>query len=172
MTGQGHHEQTLASAPTSPINLPAGDRAPSERAPLRPAVRRVLYVGIYEALSVLCTLVVLSSVLGHGGGSSALTAVLLSTTATVWNYLWNTLFESMERRFEIRGRGPLVRVVHALGYEGGLLVFTVPMVALLLGVGFLEALMIESGMLVFFLLFTYAYSWAFDRVFGLPQSAR
>ena len=35
----------------------------------------------------------------------------------------------------------------------------------------LEAVMIETGLLVFFLVFTVVYSWAFDRVFGLPASA-
>lgn len=137
----------------------------------RPVLRRVAFVAGYEGLSVLFTVVVLSAVLGHGGGTSTLTAVLLSTVATIWNYLWNTLFEAIERRRGAVGRGALARTVHALGYEGGVLVVTIPLVAIMLGVSLLEALVIESGLLVFFLVFTVSYTWAFDRVFGLPASA-
>lgn len=136
----------------------------------RPILRRIVFVAGYEGLSVLFTVVVLSALLGHGGGESTLTAILVSTTATIWNYAWNTMFEAYERRRGVTGRGVRVRALHALGYEGGVLLFTIPLVALMLGVGLLEAFLIEGGLLVFFLVFTVVYTWAFDRVFGLPAS--
>ncbi|WP_206348545.1 MULTISPECIES: PACE efflux transporter [unclassified Leucobacter] len=160
MNGQGQ---------TAPISIVVSDRA---RTPLRPAVRRAVYVGGYELFGALFTSFVLGSLLGHGGGESTITAILVSLTATAWNYAWNSIFEWAERRFSIKGRGPLMRVVQAIGYEGGLLIFTVPLVAFLLHVGLLEALMIESGLLVFFLVYTYVYSWVFDKIFGLPESAK
>lgn len=168
MTGPGHHDLTLAPA-TASLTIPA---APARRAAMHPILRRVIYVGGYEALSVLFTVLVLGGMLGHSGGQATLTAVLLSTTATIWNYAWNTLFERAERRFGWTGRGVLVRLGHAFGYEGGVLVFTVPLVAFMLGVTLPEALVIEASLLVFFLVFTYVYSWAFDRIVGLPESAR
>lgn len=168
MTGPGHHDLTLAPA-TASLTIPA---APARRAAMHPILRRVIYVGGYEALSVLFTALVLGGMLGHSGGQATLTAVLLSTTATIWNYAWNTLFERAERRFGWTGRGVLVRLGHAFGYEGGVLVFTVPLVAFMLGVTLPEALVIEASLLVFFLVFTYVYSWAFDRIVGLPESAR
>ncbi|WP_158234945.1 MULTISPECIES: PACE efflux transporter [unclassified Leucobacter] len=137
----------------------------------RPRLRRFVYVAGYEGLSVLCTVLVLNGLLGHGGGQSTFTAILLSTTATVWNYIWNTIFESLERRVGTEGRGPAARAIHAIGYEGGALLFTVPIVTIVLGVTLLEAVVIEASMLVFFLVFTVVYAWAFDRVFGLPASA-
>ncbi|MBL3698733.1 PACE efflux transporter [Leucobacter luti] len=138
----------------------------------RPVLRRVTFVAGYEGLSVLFTVFVLSALLGHSGGESTLTAILVSTTATAWNYVWNTIFEALERRSGATGRGARARALHAIGYEGGVLLFTIPLVALMLHVSLLEALVIESGLLVFFLVFTLGYTWAFDRVFGLPASAR
>lgn len=138
----------------------------------RAVLRRVVFVVGYESLSVLFTVVVLSGLLGHGGGNSTVTAILLSTVATGWNYIWNTVFEAIERRRGVSGRGALARAIHAVGYEGGVLVFTIPLVAFMLQVGLLEAVMIESGLLVFFLIFTVTYTWVFDKVFGLPDSAR
>lgn len=103
---------------------------------------------------------------------TALTAVLVTVTATTWNYVWNMMYEAFERRRGMRGRRAGSRALHAFGYEGGVLIFTVPLVALLLSVSLWEALMIEGGLLVFFLVFTVLYTWAFDRVCGLPASAR
>ena len=60
---------------------------------------------------------------------------------------------------------------HAVGFEGGLIVFLVPAVALILGIGLGEAFLIEAGLLVFFLVYAAVYAYAFDSVFGLPDSA-
>lgn len=137
-----------------------------------PVLRRIAFVVGYEGFSLLFTIVVLGALLGHSGGESTLTAVLVTVTATTWNYVWNLMYEAFERRRGIQGRGVWARAVHAFGYEGGVLVFTVPLVALLLGVSLWEGLMIEGGLLAFFLVFTLLYTWVFDRVCGLPTSAR
>lgn len=174
MTVPGHTPAVLAhdTASTSTLTL----QLPVVQSDLRffqarPVLRRVVYVAGYEGLSVLFTVVVMSGLLGHGGSQSTLLAVMLSTAATIWNYLWNTIFEAYERRTGATGRSLAARVTHALGYEGGVLVVTIPMVSLMLGVGLLEAAMIELGLLVFFLIFTAVYAAIFDRVFGLPASA-
>lgn len=160
---------TNTGAPSDSVSTDAPN---GPRVQMHPVTRRIIYAVLYEGLSLLFTIVVLGLLLGHGGGESTVTAVLLSTVATVWNYVWNTLFERAERRFGWTGRGLFVRVLHAIGYEGGVLVFTIPLVAFMLQVSLLEALAIESSMLVFFLVFTFVYSWAFDKTLGLPESAR
>ena len=135
-----------------------------------PVLRRVVFVIGYEGFSLLFTIFVLGVLLGHGGANSTLTAVLLTLTATGWNYVWNMIFEFIERRSGVTHRGPLMRAIHAFGYEGGVLIFTIPLVAITLGVSLLEALAIESSLLVFFLVFTVVYTWAFDKVCGLPST--
>lgn len=170
MTAPGH----TPSAPaldTSSITIQPQPAAPLRYFQAHPVQRRIAYVAGYEGLSVLFTVVVMSGLLGHGGGQSTLTAVMLSTAATLWNYLWNTLFEAFERRIGATGRSVASRAVHALGYEGGVLVVTIPLVAIMLGVSLLEAAMLEGGLLVFFLVFTTVYAALFDRAFGLPASA-
>lgn len=179
MTYQGHKLGDSAATFNGVLTVTGSVPIPAVAVPARklrffqarPVLRRVVFVVGYESLSVLFTVVVLSALLGHGGGSSVLTAVLLSTVATGWNYLWNTVFEAIERRRGVRGRGVGSRALHAIGYEGGVLLFTIPLVAIMLGVNLLEAFAIEGGLLVFFLVFTVFYTWIFDRVFGLPASA-
>ena len=84
---------------------------------------------------------------------------------------WNWLFEAWEARQPAGGRGVLRRVAHAIGFEGGLLVFLVPLMAWSLGIGLVEAFVLDLGFLAFFLVYTFVFNLAFDTLFGLPASA-
>lgn len=89
-------------------------------------------------------------------------AVAASTTAMLWNYVWTTLFESWEKRQVSQTRTLKHRIVHAIGFEGGLVVLLLPVVAWLLKVSLLEALVLETGLLVFFLVYTFVFAWLFE----------
>lgn len=64
------------------------------------------------------------------------------------------------------------RVAHAVIFETGLVLMLVPLIAWWLGIGLWEALVMDLALVVFFLVYTFAFNWAFDAVFGLPASAR
>ncbi len=57
-----------------------------------------------------------------------------------------------------------------MGFEGGLVVLLVPVMSLWLNISALEAFIANLGLLAFFFLYAIAFTWAFDRVFGLPAS--
>ena len=55
----------------------------------------------------------------------------------------------------------------------GMLVYSHPGVMVqVLGTSFLTAFVANLGLLVFFFVYAIVFTWAFDRVFGLPQHAR
>ena len=63
------------------------------------------------------------------------------------------------------------RLAHGTGFEGGLTIILVPVMALWLDTTLLTAFLANVGLLVFFFFYAIAFTWAFDKVFGLPQSA-
>jgi len=128
-----------------------------------PVVRRIIYVISYELIAIVLTALGLV-VLGFGGGSSGVMAVTASTVAVVWNYLWNTMFELWERRQDSPARTLRRRIAHAIGFEGGLVVVLLPIVAAILRVSLLEAFGLEVGLLAFFLVYTFVFTWVFDKV--------
>ncbi|MEO4039382.1 PACE efflux transporter [Micrococcaceae bacterium Sec6.3] len=163
--------------PTDPDLSPSAPRGPGGRRALvarrvfrTPLQRRVVYAVVFEALAILFTTGILAA-LGKPGGSSLAVAVVSSTVALIWNVVYNSLFERWERTAGIAGRPWWVRALHAVGFEGGLILFLVPAVALILGVSLWEAFLIEAGLLVFFLVYAAVYAFVFDSVFGLPDSA-
>ena len=135
------------------------------------ARRKVVYVTLYELIAIAIS----STGLAAGSGASleraGVIAVVTSVIAVVWNLVYNTLFERWEARQSVRGRGLGRRVAHAVGFELGFLVLLVPLFAWWFGISLQHALVLEIGLALFFLFYTFAFNWAFDKVFGLPASA-
>ncbi len=95
----------------------------------------------------------------------------MSTVALGWNYVFNWLFEAWESRQIVKGRSFRRRLAHGIGFEGGLVLMLVPVMAYWLETTLLKAFLADLGILAFFFVYAIAFTWAFDRVFGLPQSA-
>jgi uncharacterized membrane protein len=105
-------------------------------------------------------------------GHASVAAIAASAIAVVWNLVYNTLFERWEASQAKRGRSLLRRVVHAIGFEGGLVVTLVPLFAWWLDISLWQAFVLDLGLIVFFLVYTFVFNLLFDRVFGLPTSAQ
>ncbi len=132
--------------------------------------RRVVYVTLYEGIAIALTGSVLM-LLGHSPAHSLVASVGASVLAVIWNLVFNALFEAWERRQTLKGRSLKRRVAHAIGFEGGLVLSIVPFFAWWLNVSLWEAFVMDLGFILFFLVYTFVFSWCFDRVFGLPASA-
>ena len=140
--------------------------------PLQGAKRRVVYVALYELIAILLSTVLLIIMSKACTAESLGLAVAASALAIIWNIAFNSLFEHWESRRAKPGRSLGMRICHAIGFEGGLLVLLVPLVAWWYSVSLWQALLIDLGLLVFFLVYTFVFTWVFDAVFGLPSSAK
>ena len=138
----------------------------------RPTLRRILYATTFEAGGVLMSTALLLLMADTTAGGSLAFSVLASTVAMLWNLAFNAMFEAWETRQPTRGRSLARRSAHAILFETGLLVALLPLTAWWFAVPVLTALAYEGVLIVAFLIYTWAFTWAFDRLFGLPASAR
>lgn len=139
---------------------------------MNPTTRRVLQAVLYETFAILFVGPVLGWAFDEPMGSSLALAVLLSTIALTWNFVFNGLFERWEARQPRRGRDWRRRLAHGAGFEGGLTLLLVPVMAWWLQTTPWQAFLANLGLLLFFFVYAIGFTWAFDRVFGLPASAR
>lgn len=139
---------------------------------MSPARRKIIYAVSFEALGTLLASVALMLMSDASAGSSLVLSALTATIALSWSFVFNTVFEAWEARQPVRGRSLKRRTVHALLFEGGLVLICIPVMAWWLQVGYLEALVYEAGLIALFIVYTYIFTWGFDRIFGLPASAR
>jgi uncharacterized membrane protein len=138
---------------------------------MTPKTRRVLQAILYEVFAIAFVGPVLSVAFDKPPASTLGLAFVLSSIALGWNYVFSAVFESWESRQAVRGRSFARRLAHGTGFEGGLAVILVPVMALWLDIPPLAAFLANLGLLAFFFVYAIAFTWAFDRVFGLPESA-
>ncbi len=125
---------------------------------------------LYEVVAIAFVAPVLSLAFDKPPTSTVALAAVLSTIALAWNYVFNTFFERWESRQSSKARSFARRLAHATGFEGGLVILLVPVMSLWLDISPMEAFLANLGLLVFFFVYALAFTWVFDRVFGLPQS--
>ena len=87
------------------------------------------------------------------------------------NFIYNYYFD----RFDVsQGRIPTERstkwrIIHATGFELILTCTSLPLFMWWLDISFLPALMMDIGMVLFVLLFTFCYTLAYDKIFPVAQ---
>lgn len=134
--------------------------------------RKIVYITLYEIIAIAMSTTGLALLSGADMGHASVAAIVASAIAVVWNLVYNTLFERWEARQAQRGRSLLRRVAHAIGFEGGLVVTLVPLFAWWLDISLWQAFVLDLGLIVFFLVYTFVFNLLFDRFFGLPTSAQ
>jgi uncharacterized membrane protein len=142
-----------------------------ERSKMSPTTRRVLQAILYEVIAIAVVGPLLGFAFDKPQTSTFLLAVVLSTIALAWNYVFNWLFERWESRQTVGGRSFARRLAHGAGFEGGLTIILVPVMSLWLEISPAAAFVANLGLLVFFFFYAILFTWAFDRLFGLPASA-
>ena len=139
---------------------------------MSPTRRRVVQAALYEGIAIAVVTPVLALAFSHSVGSAFVLSAVMSSIALAWNYVFNSLFERWEARQAVKGRSLARRMAHGVGFEGGLALILLPVMAYWLNVSLLEALVADLGLLAFFFFYTVGFTWAFDKLFGLPQSAQ
>jgi uncharacterized membrane protein len=122
---------------------------------------------LFELIGLVLFIPIAAIVLHKNMADVGLVGVLISLSAMLWNFVYNWLFDIVEfklggNRF---GRGVLLRCLHALLFEIGLLVATVPMVAHFLNMTVLNAFLADIGFVVFFLIYAFIFNWCFDQCY-------
>ena len=139
---------------------------------MSPILRRILYTVLFEAFGIVIAGLGLAVLSGAVVFDTGIVAALSSLVAMTWNLTFNTLFEFWETRQTTKGRSFARRAAHALGFELGLTVLLAPLLAWWLDVTLLQAFLYDLTLVVFFVIYTFLFNLAFDKVFGLPASAK
>ncbi len=133
--------------------------------------RKLVYVCLFELIAIAITTGGLILLSGQSLSHTSVAAVASSAIALVWNLIYNSLFEAWESRQVVRGRNIWRRIAHAVGFELGLVITLVPFFAWWLNITMWHALVVDIGLIIFFLIYTFIFNLIFDHVFGLPASA-
>lgn len=135
----------------------------STTAPIKSLRERFFQALLFEAIAVVLCSVVGAWLLGYSLAHMGALTVAISTVAMLWNMAFNALFDRLQNRMGFH-RGVVARVLHAIGFEIGLLLAIVPMAAWWLDISLWRAFWLDIGVALFFLPYTFLYNLAYDTL--------
>ena len=134
--------------------MPANSKSLKERA---------LHALLFEIIGVVLFAPLLAWIMGHSLSRMGAMTVMISTAAMLWNMLFNALFDRMRERYQLR-LSLALRLLHALAFEGGLILVIVPLAAWWLSISLLDAFLLDIGLLLLFLPYTLGFNWLYDTL--------
>ena len=100
-------------------------------------------------------------------------AIGSATIATLWNYLYNYAFDHALLRWRGSPHNTVtLRLVHAVLFEFGLLFILAPFIAWYLDISLFRALLMDIGFAGFYLVYAFAFNWAYDVIYPVPGQPR
>ena len=118
-------------------------------------LERTIQSVIFELGAILIGMLVIEFIPHEG--QPLLLMILISLTAVIWNFIFNWIFDKL-------ARGPVIRTIHAVLFEGLLLAATVPMIMYMMSITLWMAFITDISMTLIILVYTYVYNWVYDRV--------
>lgn len=130
---------------------------------------RVVHTSLFEMGGLLIAAPLASWLSGHGMLEIGGLAAVMATLAMLWNLVWNRIFDIW---VPSRRRSFMQRLAQASGFELGLLTITLPLIVWWLGISLVEALVMDIGFIVFFMLYAMAFNTLFDQFMLRRLAAR
>lgn len=140
---------------------------------MRTVSDRIRHALSFEIIGLILAIPLGAIVFHHPMEDIGVITVVRSIVATGWNYLYNWGFDhALKRRTGSVQKSLPVRVGHAVLFELGLVALLMPFVAWYLGIGIIEALLLDVSLAAFYMVYAFVFNWAYDRVFPVPGEAR
>ncbi|AJZ88492.1 membrane protein [Klebsiella michiganensis] len=122
---------------------------------------RIFHAVIFEVTANVITALSLAWLMNVSVLQSGSLSVISALTATAWNFVFNKLFDALQKKYRFQ-RTFLVRAIHAVGFEAGLIITLIPVAMVMLDLTMTEAFFVEVGLILFFLPYTLLFNWLYD----------
>lgn len=137
---------------------------------MRSAFDRLRHAISFEVIALILVIpagAILFNVPLHDFG---VVGIVSATLATLWNLGYNVLFDlALQRLTGTTLKSRIVRVLHALAFEAGLLMVLLPFIAWYLGVSLWDAFVLDIALAAFYLVYSYVFNLIYDTLFPLPE---
>ncbi|MBQ4858597.1 PACE efflux transporter [Pseudoalteromonas sp. MMG007] len=123
---------------------------------------RVFQAVLFEVLAVSLSILGLALFTEHAIGALSGTMIIVATIAMCWNFIFNWFFDQVATGAKEK-RSLLFRVFHVILFQGGLLIFTIPVMAFILSVNFWQAFIMDIGVTFFITLYAFTFNLVYDH---------
>ncbi|WP_151832048.1 chlorhexidine efflux PACE transporter AceI, partial [Acinetobacter ursingii] len=120
--------------------------------------RRIIHALSYEVILLVIIAIALSFIFDVPMEVTGSLGIAMAVTSVVWNMIFNHFFEKFEHKHQLK-RTIKVRILHAIGFEGGLMLATIPMVAYAMNMSIWQAIVLDFGLTMCILIYTFIFQW-------------
>ncbi|HLS16263.1 MAG TPA: PACE efflux transporter [Paenalcaligenes sp.] len=148
----------------STLNKPTDFEFINEQALYQRGLReRVFHAVLFEVLGIAFATPLAMWMTQKPALSMAALSAVISGMAMFWNMVFNWIFDVLQRKYHFR-RNVWIRIVHACCFEIGLIIMVVPLVAWWVNTTLWHALVVDIGLVLFFLPYSFFYNLIYDKV--------
>lgn len=125
--------------------------------------RRIVHALSYETILLVIIAIALSFIFDLPMEVTGTLGMVMAVTSVFWNMTFNHFFERFEAKRHLK-RTVGVRMLHAIGFEGGLMLVTIPMVAYAMDMSIGQAILLDLSMTLCILVYTFIFQWCYDAI--------
>ena len=125
--------------------------------------RRIIHALSYEIILLVIIAIALSFIFKVPMEVTGTLGIAMAVTSVIWNMIFNHYFEKFEAKRKLK-RTFGVRVLHAIGFEGGLMLATIPMVAYAMHMTLWQTILLDFSMTMCILVYTFIFQWCYDQI--------
>jgi uncharacterized membrane protein len=125
--------------------------------------RRIIHALSYEIILLVIIAIALSFIFEVPMEVTGTLGIAMAVTSVIWNMIFNHYFEKFEAKRKLK-RTFGVRILHAIGFEGGLMLATIPMVAYALNMSLGQAFITDLALTLCILVYTFIFQWGYDTI--------
>ena len=125
--------------------------------------RRIVHALSYEIILLVIIALALSFIFEMPLEVTGVLGIFMPVTSVIWNMVFNHYFEKFEAKHQLK-RTVRVRILHAIGFEGGLMLATIPMVAYAMNMSLWQAIVLDFSLTLCILVYTFIFQWCYDLI--------
>lgn len=137
---------------------------------MRSNLDRLRHSIIFEGVLLLLTVLILKDLLNQPAAHIGGFGILMSLMAMIWNYFYNCAFDHILifLKRPLYPRNFKLRAFHAVCFEVGFMLVSVPFTMVWMRFTFIQALSMDMAFTMAVLTYTLIFNYAYDVIFPVP----
>lgn len=138
---------------------------------IRSKKERIIYALLFEVILLASLLPIGMFLFGVSAASFGILSVILSLKAMMFNFVFNWFYDKLDQRANRipTERSMHHRVVHAVSFEVGMMITSLPIIMWWLSMGLWEAFQLEVILIGFVMIYTFLFGLGYDRLRPVAQ---
>ncbi len=143
------------------------DRKPN----MRSGLDRIRHAIVFEGVLLLLTVMILTGLFNQSVTHMGTFGIIMAFMAMGWNYVYNYAFDHalVYKKQPLYPRGFKLRAFHAVCFEIGFMLVSVPFTMVWMNFTFIQALTFDIAFTIAVLIYALIFNYAYDMIFPVPQ---